>query len=72
MIENEAYKRVLNCTNITDIQEIPENTYFKLDANEVTNTQNLLEATLEYGRKHEKSVGAKRKDCGGRGMAVVH
>jgi hypothetical protein len=31
--ENAAYKRILNCTNITDIKEIPENTYFKLDAN---------------------------------------
>jgi hypothetical protein len=61
---------ILNCINTTDIKEVLNIAYFRLQKNEVHNTQRLLEAIGEQ-EKPEKIVGVKRKDCRSRVMAVV-
>jgi hypothetical protein len=62
---------VLNCINTTDIIEILNNAYFRLEENEANNTKRLLEAIGEQKEKPEKIVRVKGKHCRSRVMAVV-
>jgi hypothetical protein len=51
---------VLNCINTTDKKEILNNVYFRLQKNEASNTQRLLEA-IGKQEKPEKIAAVKRK-----------